>query len=90
MALFHHFLTSSDLEGSQDPMQSQIPRLGISFHYVLRLILSLSGFHLVRTSGDKRIHLFVDSEIDPYAEAERHFGFAIREVARAVPPRPGQ
>lgn len=75
MALFHHFITSNDLGGARPQMQNQLSQLGFSFHYVLRLLLAFSGFHLARVSPNA----------DFYAVAERHYEIAVREVTAAIP-----
>ncbi|KAL2012225.1 hypothetical protein VTN00DRAFT_4943 [Thermoascus crustaceus] len=82
MALFHHFITSKDLGASRNHMQNQLSQLGFTFHYVLRLVLAFSGFHLALHSAD---HSFLGSRADFYAVAERHYEIAVREVTAAIP-----
>ncbi|GFF62335.1 hypothetical protein IFM60648_00596 [Aspergillus lentulus] len=82
MALFHHFITSADLGGSQNHMQTQLSQLGFTFHYVLRLLLAFSGFHLACNSAN---HSFLGSRSDLYAVAEQHYDLAVREVRGAIP-----
>ncbi|KAF7163934.1 hypothetical protein CNMCM6106_000706 [Aspergillus hiratsukae] len=82
MALFHHFMTSKDLGASQDHMQTQLSRLGFTFHHVLRLLLAFSGFHIARNPAH---HSFLGSRTDMYAVAEQHYEIAVREVTAAVP-----
>lgn len=83
MALYHHFITSKDLGASQTQMQTtQLSQLGFSFHYVLRLVLAFSGFHLARHSAN---HPFQGLGTDFHAVAEQHFEIAVREVTAAIP-----
>ncbi|KAF7164857.1 hypothetical protein CNMCM5623_009284 [Aspergillus felis] len=82
MALFHHFITSKDFGGSHNHMQTQLSQLGFTFHYVLRLLLAFSGFHLARDPANQS---FLGSRTDLYAVAERHYETAVREVAAAIP-----
>ncbi|RWQ98637.1 putative C6 transcription factor [Paecilomyces variotii] len=82
MVLFHHFITSKDLGGSRPHVQNQLSQLGFSFHYVLRLLLAFSGFHLARYSTNDSSP---GSSADFYAAAERHYETAVREVAAAIP-----
>jgi hypothetical protein len=82
MALFHHFITSQDLGASHNHMQTQLSQLGFAFHYVLRLLLAFSGFHLARNSAN---HSFLGSRADLHAVAEEHYDIAVREVTPAIP-----
>ncbi|KAI9927453.1 hypothetical protein ASPWEDRAFT_62241 [Aspergillus wentii DTO 134E9] len=85
MGLYHHFMSSPDLSASQPHLQIQLCRLGFSFHYVLRLLLAFSGFHLARNPGTTTLQQMMDPGVDFYAEAERHYETAVCEVAAAVP-----
>lgn len=80
MELFHHYLTSKELGADKsseaETIHSRLPRLGFAYHYVLRLILVLSGFHLARIKGSYGLNY--------YAEAERHFEAAVQEVSSAI------
>ncbi|KAH1496547.1 hypothetical protein LV164_003935 [Aspergillus fumigatus] len=82
MALFHHFITSADLGGSQKHMQTQLSQLGFTFHYVLRLLLAFSAFHLARHSTNDSL---LGSRTELYALAEQHYEIAVREVTEAIP-----
>lgn len=57
-------------------MRSRLSRLGFSYHYILRLILAFSGFHLARIQGHGSNY---------YAEAERHYENAVKDVSAAIP-----
>ena len=74
MALFHHFITSKDLGASH----TRIYQLGFSFHYVLRLALAFSGFHLARHSANSSFTGL--NKTDLHAVAEQHYEIAVREV----------
>lgn len=79
MALFHHFITSKDLGASH----TRIYQLGFSFHYVLRLALAFSGFHLARHSANSSFTGL--NKTDLHAVAEQHYEIAVREVTAAIP-----
>jgi hypothetical protein len=67
-------------------MQNQLSRLGFSFHYLLRLLLAYSGFHIARKQRNEELQQpIIGPDIDYYAEAERHYEIAVCEVAAAVP-----
>lgn len=85
MALFHHFITSPELGAAHPSMQNQLSRLGFSSHYLLRLLLAYSGFHITRSQKSKGLAPTIGPEIDYYAEAERHYEIAVRETTAAVP-----
>lgn len=78
MILFHHCLSAEDLK---DHIPDQLMKLGLSVHYVLHLLLAVSGFHLRRQLTNERIHQLLDSEFDSFSEAERHLKTAIAQVA---------
>ncbi|KAL4889925.1 hypothetical protein BDV59DRAFT_195415 [Aspergillus ambiguus] len=86
MALFHHFMSCSELGADQIQWQTRMTRWGFQHHYLLHLFLALSGFHLARN-----LHRYVQmqqilgQDADCIAEAERHYEIAIREIASAVP-----
>ena len=79
MALFHHFITSKDLGASH----TQLCRLGFSFHYVLRLVLAFSSFHLARNSENTSCMGLKTTDL--HAVAEQHYQTAVREVTAAIP-----
>ncbi|PYH42151.1 Zn(II)2Cys6 transcription factor domain-containing protein, partial [Aspergillus saccharolyticus JOP 1030-1] len=85
MALFHHFLTSKDLTAVQPRAQEQLCRLGFIHHFVLRLLLAFSGFHLVRTSPGGRWTHYMGTARDFFSEADRHLQLAVQEVTALIP-----
>jgi hypothetical protein len=82
MVLFHHCLSAEDLKGH---IPDQLIRLGFSVHYVLHLLLAVSGFHLKRTSACKGMHHSLQPDLDCHVEAERHLNTAVAEVAATEP-----
>ncbi|KAE8150922.1 hypothetical protein BDV25DRAFT_139357 [Aspergillus avenaceus] len=90
MELFHYFLTTEDLgnpdRGSGQALDRvQLPRLGFSFPYVLRLLLTLSGFHRLRHRMDTPGQLCLLQQKDYQVTAERHYSLAVRELSAALP-----
>lgn len=79
MTLLHHLLSAEELKPH---IPDQLIRLGFSVHYLLRLLLALSAFHLSRTSSS---HQFPGPQIDFSVEAERHLSIAIAGVAATDP-----
>lgn len=81
MELFHNYMSSTSLslgddEASRQLLQNQLPRLGFSFHYVLRLLLAFSGFHLARIRGPNQQQSH--ARTGPYWErAQWHFTIAL-------------
>lgn len=84
MAMFHNCFSAEDLKHH---MPDELVRLGFSVHYVLRLLLAVSGFHMKRKPSRSNInlHQFSEPDVDFGAEAERHLGIAIQEVATTTP-----
>lgn len=82
MVLFHHCLSSDDL---RPYIPDQLLRLGFSVHYVLHLLLAVSGFHLKRMSPQYGVHLLLLPDLDYLVEAERHLSIAVTEVAATDP-----
>ncbi|KAJ5338009.1 Zn(II)2Cys6 transcription factor [Penicillium brevicompactum] len=84
MALFHNCFSADDLKHH---MPDELVRLGFSVHYVLRLLLAVSGFHMKRKPSRSNInlHQFSEPDVDFGAEAERHLRIAIQEVATTTP-----
>ncbi|KAJ5775182.1 uncharacterized protein N7511_000193 [Penicillium nucicola] len=82
MILFHHCLSATDLKVH---IPDQLIRLGLSVHYVLHLLLAISGFHMKRTSTNDPRHQYGPPDIDFYVEVERHLKSAAAEVATADP-----
>lgn len=78
MILFHHCLSAKDLKGH---IPDQLIRLGLSVHYVLHLLLAMAGFHLSKFPGNESVERFMEPAFNYYAEAERHLGTAIQELA---------
>lgn len=88
MELFHHYMSSTapslgDDEKARQLLQIQLPRLGFSFHYVLHLLLALSGFHLARIpSGDlQQSHEHRQSYLE---RAQWHYTTALGQVVQSV------
>ncbi|KAJ5792830.1 uncharacterized protein N7503_008808, partial [Penicillium pulvis] len=80
MALFHHCLSAEDLKNY---IPDELIRLGFSSHFVMHLLLAVSGFHLNRKLGVNHISQFLGPDVDFYLEAERHLQVAIATVATA-------
>ncbi|KAB8224916.1 hypothetical protein BDV33DRAFT_187882 [Aspergillus novoparasiticus] len=90
MELFHNFLNPTDYGESEHRsamrmQHNQLSRLGLSFPYVLRLLLAGSGFQLARRPEIMQLQQSAIQGRDYHVVAERHFNIAIREVAAAVP-----
>ena len=90
MELFHNFLNpidsgSSECQTAMTVKLSQLSRLGLSFPYVLRLLLACSGFQLARRPEILQLQQSAIQGKDYHVVAERHYNLAIREVAAAVP-----
>ncbi|KAJ5420874.1 Zn(II)2Cys6 transcription factor [Penicillium sp. CMV-2018d] len=79
MTLLHHLLSAEELKPH---IPDQLIRLGFSVHYLLRLLLALSAFHLSRTASSNQ---FLGPQIDFSVEAERHLSIAIAGVAATDP-----
>ncbi|KAE8385451.1 hypothetical protein BDV23DRAFT_164916 [Aspergillus alliaceus] len=82
MELFHTYMSSTSLtlaenEAGRQLLQTQLPRLGFSFNYVLRLLLAFSGFHLARTQ--KTTNTATYSE-----RAQWHYTVAIGQLISSV------
>ena len=82
MALFHHCMSTPELKAH---LPDELIRLGFSVHYVLHLLLAISGFHLKRKPGVSRIENFIGQEVDTFAEAERHLNNSISQLAAVDP-----
>ncbi|KAI1393310.1 uncharacterized protein F4822DRAFT_423779 [Hypoxylon trugodes] len=59
LELLHHFTTSTCFTFSAEPMvrnfwRVNVPRIGFSYHYVLKAILSLAALHLARFKPQRR------------------------------------
>ncbi|KAI1395078.1 hypothetical protein F4819DRAFT_479559 [Hypoxylon fuscum] len=59
LELLHHFTTSTCFTFSAEPMvrnfwRVNVPRIGFSYHYVLKGILSLAALHLARYKPERR------------------------------------
>ncbi|KAL4790104.1 hypothetical protein BDV19DRAFT_373012 [Aspergillus venezuelensis] len=86
MAIFHHLMTSAELHASYPTLRTHFTRLGFSFHYLLRLLLAFSSFHLARNDESRlRLNQIVGFQVDSHAEGERRYMMAVREVADQVP-----
>ncbi|KAL4810611.1 hypothetical protein BDV18DRAFT_165297 [Aspergillus unguis] len=79
LVLFHHFMSCPELGSELTEWQAQMTRWGFQHHYLLRLLLALAAFHLVRTKDG---HLL---DIDYTVEAERNYGLALQEAASTMP-----
>ncbi|KAJ5758183.1 Zn(II)2Cys6 transcription factor [Penicillium nucicola] len=84
MALLHHISSAQDLKGH---IPDQLIRLGFSVHYVLRLLLAVSGFHLKRVPASDNLQNMpmFEPHVDFGVEAERHLSIAIEQVATTSP-----
>ncbi|KAL4996467.1 hypothetical protein BDV10DRAFT_172192 [Aspergillus recurvatus] len=86
LALFHHFMSCPELGADQPQWQTQMTRWGFQHHYLLRLLLALSGFHLARNPDEQlKIRHMTGQGIEYAAEAEKHYEIAVREAASIVP-----
>lgn len=80
LELLHHFTTSTCASLSDDGQighmyRVNLPRLGLTHQYLLRLILALAGRHLEHADPDR-------PEAARYvAVAEKHFAVALSEVS---------
>ncbi|PWY78026.1 hypothetical protein BO94DRAFT_603768 [Aspergillus sclerotioniger CBS 115572] len=84
MALFHRFLTSKELTGWSPRAQQELCRLGFAHHYVLRLLLAFSGFHIAQTPGGLSTTPYMGVHADFLAEAGLHLDTAVREISTLV------
>ncbi|PYH81061.1 hypothetical protein BO82DRAFT_384049 [Aspergillus uvarum CBS 121591] len=55
-------------------------RLGFSHHYVLHILLALSGFNLVRESNGFPWNRYIGTQEDFLAEADSHLHTAVQEI----------
>ncbi|KAI0376826.1 hypothetical protein F5Y04DRAFT_265583 [Hypomontagnella monticulosa] len=59
LELLHHFTTSTCFTFSSEPMvrnfwRVNVPRMGFTYHYVLKSILSIAALHLARSKPNRR------------------------------------
>lgn len=86
LALFHHFMSCPELGAEQPQWQTQMTRWGFQHHFLLRLLLALSGFHLAKDpTAFSHLQQVTGDHIDYAVEAETHYDVAVREAASAVP-----
>ncbi|OJJ07170.1 hypothetical protein ASPVEDRAFT_141217 [Aspergillus versicolor CBS 583.65] len=86
LALFHHFMSCPELGAEQPQWQTQMTRWGFQHHFLLRLLLAMSGFHLAQDpTALSHLQQVTGDHIDYAVEAEAHYDVAVREAASAVP-----
>lgn len=79
-------MSCPELGAEQPQWQTQMTRWGFQHHFLLRLLLALSGFHLAQDpSGLANLQQVTGDNIDYAVEAETHYDVAVREAASAVP-----
>ncbi|CZR62739.1 related to C6 finger domain protein [Phialocephala subalpina] len=75
LELWHHFIMTTSLTFAEDPgslnfWQSNLPKMGFQYHFILHFLLTLSALHLARLRPEKK---------DQYlAQAEHHHTIALR------------
>lgn len=79
-------MSCPELGAEQPQWQTQMTRWGFQYHFLLRLLLALSGFHLAQNpSSLSHLQQVTGGHIDYAVEAETHYDVAVREAASAVP-----
>ncbi|KAL4789261.1 hypothetical protein BDV19DRAFT_383257 [Aspergillus venezuelensis] len=73
--------------GAEHPQwQTQMTRWGFQHHFLLHILLALSGFHLVREPWAlSHLQGITGQIIDYAAEAERHYDAGVKGAATAIP-----